>query len=148
MWLWRKLEMMIECCLLYKINTAPIIFIIQTSHRYSCTICHSPSSSASLTMLPACCWIVPRRSVEHIPLSHWLMTFLSFFIKALALSSSSDCLCLSPSVPLLFQLLGKTYQWTQGTLFTTSCRFKTNYTGTKTPQKIQTLCWQASTLPS
>lgn len=131
--------MMIERCLLHKTSTSPITFIILLP---PCTrlliVIHTLSITALLqTLLSPCCLIIAEicLGIHVIGSKYSFITpaydlFVSF-IKALALSFSSDYLCLRPSGLLLFELLGKTYQWTQGTLSTTFCQFKTNYTCTK-----------------
>lgn len=55
----------------------------QTAHRYFYNLWRSTPSGSSHTMLPACCWNMPRHSVRHIPLSQRLMTFLSLLLKPL-----------------------------------------------------------------
>lgn len=140
---------MIKCYLFQNISSYihhSIAFLFQTSHHYSYTLCNNPLSNTSPTMLIAeICLGIHIISLKCSLITPAYDLFVSF-IRALALTFFSDSFCLSPSGLLLFELLGKTYPWTQGTLSTTSCRFKTNYTCTKGPKTIRTLCCQPSTL--
>lgn len=135
--------MIIECCLLHKISMGPIILIILLPSRLLIIILRI-SVTALLQMLLSPCYLLLLKYAQAFSVTYSFITppyhlFISF-ITAFALSFSSDCLCLTSSGLLLFKLLGKTYQWTQGTLSATSCQFKNNYTFTNGPKNIQTLC--------
>lgn len=141
--------MMIECRLLHKISMGPIIFIILLPSCPRLLVILMLSVTALCqTLLSPCCLLIAEicLGILVISLKYSFITpaydLLSLLLKLLLSLPplTVSLLCLSLSSLLLFELLGKTYQWTQGTLSNTSCQFKTNYPCTKGPKNIQTLC--------
>lgn len=141
--------MMIECRLLHKISMGPIIFIIllPSCPRLLVILMLSVTALCQTRLSPRCLLIAEIcLGIVVISLKYSFITpaydLLSLLLKLLLSLPplTVSLLCLSLSSLLLFELLGKTYQWTQGTLSNTSCQFKTNYPCTKGPKNIQTLC--------
>lgn len=140
---------MIECRLLHKISMGPIIFIIllPSCPRLLVILMLSVTALCQTRLSPRCLLIAEIcLGIVVISLKYSFITpaydLLSLLLKLLLSLPplTVSLLCLSLSSLLLFELLGKTYQWTQGTLSNTSCQFKTNYPCTKGPKNIQTLC--------
>lgn len=136
--------MMIECRLLRKISMGPIIFILLLPFcsRLLIVILSLSVTSLFQTLLSLCymliaeiCLVIHVIRFENIPLSCQHMTFLSLLSKILLSLPPLTVFVSLRLVSCCFELLGKTHQWTEGTLSTASCRFKTNYTYTKGPKK-------------